>query len=392
MRPALRQILFGPPGWVRALSPGAVPSLALDFANARYWNGQVRGAPDAIPGWSFSRTGVEYEATSSGLLVPFGSGVPAVTDLGLQVWEARTNLATNTNINPASTAGMVKTGDAAATLSVVTDAAALASIGLSGNIYKLDNSAGSTSASAFWSSAATVASTTYTASAYVRGTGSGGIVQSDIGGSTAALTAGYTRATRTGVASTTGNQGGVTVTAGSVVYFILNQLEQATFAGPGIPVAGASATRGAASASVGGLSLPAPATVYVEFNLGQLGAGGADEVLFGGVAGMPSLAISSSGTLTSSARTLTGLGSTANTYTPGGLGKAAFRYQSGSSALCLNGGAVASNASTFTPAASGNVGIGYDAQAGGSAANGIIRLVVLYPSALTNAQLQQLTT
>jgi hypothetical protein len=181
-------------------------------------------------------------------------------------------------------------------------------------------------------------------------------------------------------------------TVNSGIYAWGAQAEVGAFPGPYVATTSASATRGAASASVGGLSLPAPATVYVEFNLGQLGAGGADEVLFGGVAGMPSLAISSSGTLTSSARTLTGLGSTANTYTPGGLGKAAFRYQSGSSALCLNGGAVASNASTFTPAASGNVGIGYDAQAGGSAANGIIRLVVLYPSALTNAQLQQLTT
>jgi hypothetical protein len=78
---------------------GGVPfyadaTVALDFANNRYRNGlnaPVYADPSLVSGWSFSRTGVEYAATSSGLLVPFASGVPAVTDLGLQVWEARTN-------------------------------------------------------------------------------------------------------------------------------------------------------------------------------------------------------------------------------------------------------------------------------------------------------------
>jgi hypothetical protein len=68
----------------------------LDFAGGRYRNG-VGSAyvsdPADLAGWSYSRaSGGEYARTSSGLLVPFAAGEPPITDLGLDVWQASTNL------------------------------------------------------------------------------------------------------------------------------------------------------------------------------------------------------------------------------------------------------------------------------------------------------------
>lgn len=54
-------------------------------------NGVVYADPSLIPGWSFTRASTKTAQTSSGLVVSFASGVPAITDLGFLVEEARTN-------------------------------------------------------------------------------------------------------------------------------------------------------------------------------------------------------------------------------------------------------------------------------------------------------------
>lgn len=61
-------------------------SLDMDFSHGRYYGGAFA---DLL---STTRASTGYAQTSSGLLVPFASNVPRITDQGLLVEEARTNL------------------------------------------------------------------------------------------------------------------------------------------------------------------------------------------------------------------------------------------------------------------------------------------------------------
>lgn len=79
-----------------ALSKGGgfFSGLDLDFVANRYaLNGPYSAAFPA--GWSFSRTGAGTAETAAGALVSFATGVPRITDRGLLVEEARTNLLLN---------------------------------------------------------------------------------------------------------------------------------------------------------------------------------------------------------------------------------------------------------------------------------------------------------
>lgn len=71
-----------------------VSGLDLDFANGRY---ALNSSPSSSfpTGWSFSRTGAGTALTSAGVIVPFATGVPRITDRGLLVEGARTNLLLN---------------------------------------------------------------------------------------------------------------------------------------------------------------------------------------------------------------------------------------------------------------------------------------------------------
>ena len=92
MRKALIPILFGVPGWVRALTPGAIPQVAADFANNRYWQ-QGAGTRSFTDLFALTRATPETVTSSGGIISYAASGQPAVSDLGLAVWESRTNLA-----------------------------------------------------------------------------------------------------------------------------------------------------------------------------------------------------------------------------------------------------------------------------------------------------------
>lgn len=180
-----------------------------------------------------------------------------VSDLGLEVWEPRTNRCTNYNAAPTTgapgNANATLSGDAAATLTMVTDTtnlnagklAALVSAGiLSGTVYCLNNSAGV--ADAFVTFGGTVTDTT-AHRGFIWARGSAGRLE--IGGTsivtiTAAGTT-WTRfeGTRTPAVGT--EQMRVAAPAGATIYFILNQLEKGAIASASIVVAGASATRNA---------------------------------------------------------------------------------------------------------------------------------------------------
>lgn len=73
------------PGWILS---GA--STDLDFADSIYYDGSGGTLSSMI---STTRASTGYAQTSAGVLVPFASNVPRITDQGLLVEEARTNVA-----------------------------------------------------------------------------------------------------------------------------------------------------------------------------------------------------------------------------------------------------------------------------------------------------------
>ena len=86
MLPSVRQVVL-----FNNIYPGA--SVALDFTAGRYRLGSQKGnAPSLLTGWTFTRASTGYAETAAGLLTSFASGSPRITDKGLLVEEARTNL------------------------------------------------------------------------------------------------------------------------------------------------------------------------------------------------------------------------------------------------------------------------------------------------------------
>lgn len=72
---------------------GTAPLHYWDFtSNRALFNGVDVGAVTSTPGWSFTRASTSYAQTLAGTLVNFGSGVPRITNKGLLVEDARTNL------------------------------------------------------------------------------------------------------------------------------------------------------------------------------------------------------------------------------------------------------------------------------------------------------------
>lgn len=242
--------------------------LIMDFQGARsgrrpyYWyRGTRYTQPEKIPGWSFSRASAGCAEDSAGNLIAFPANEPRITDKGLLIEEARTNKVAIFNANPTSLAGLTKSGDAAATLALADDSAALAAAGLagiatSGQVFKLDNSAGTSNAFVLIAGNSNT-SVMHVVSAWVRYQGPG---QATIGinvnaGTFATYPAseGYVRRTSTPAIPTTVNQAFVLAPAGGVLYFILPQLEEGAFATSPIITTGVAATRAADSVSISGL-------------------------------------------------------------------------------------------------------------------------------------------
>lgn len=156
----------------------------------------------------------------------------------------RTNKHTNFNANPTDLTNATKSGDAAAVLSVVDDAAELAAAGLagicsSGKVYKLDNSLGVAVAYMLPAGVNGSSMSPHTASAYIRG-GTGAIRSSATtdGITTFEASAGYIRRAGVITPQTNTRQSWFRADAGQTIYIILNQYEEGGISNP-IVVAGA---------------------------------------------------------------------------------------------------------------------------------------------------------
>jgi len=248
----------------------------IDFVRCRYrYARRSYAAVTDLPGTTFTRATEALNADGAGQWYAFASGALRVTSAGCFFGENTTNKCTNYNAAPTDLTNVSKSGDAAATLTVVDDTAALRAAGfgalidagkMNGKVYKLDNSAGSTSAFAR-PGGLTGNTNTHSCSAFVRGTGSGQVRLSGAGDVDTPFTAAYIRRSAASAPPDGTRDLLVRAAAGAVVYFILNQLEEKTYATNPVIVAGASATRNTDVLASANDPNPAAYTVVAEFTV-----------------------------------------------------------------------------------------------------------------------------
>jgi hypothetical protein len=331
-----------------------------------------------------------------------GLGVPAITDLGLQVWEARTNLLLQSQA--------LATSPWATTFGGITGTTVANNAGAGPDGTNTASSFAPTLQFGNVSQQVTAsAGVAYTFSVWLR----------NVSGNTALnlLVFDNTHATQTlapvTVTSTWARYTiSYTTVAGTVsLQFGLQdrnasgfgttliwgaQLEQAAFAGPYIPTTSASATRGAASASVGGLSLPSEFTLFLEGAtsdpnglfpvLAQIdGAADTNRVQ---VFAAPGAATTVGGLRVDSGGVVQANLSSANTAANGANLRLAASIKASRMALSMNGGAVSAGSGVVPSTTTLRIGNNFGA---GAAWNGNIKRAVIYPYAMSDAQLQALT-
>ncbi|ABS63559.1 hypothetical protein Plav_1944 [Parvibaculum lavamentivorans DS-1] len=266
--------LSAPPQW-RRFAPSMREAVLLpepvawsaDFATGAY----LRAGHAASPGDMFVcvRSSPALMQGEDGLHVFAADEAPVLPGIGLDVWGQFQNRCTNHNANPAGLVNISK-GGAAAVLSVVDDAAALAEAGLSGvcssgKVYKLDNSAGSGVAWA-WAAGQFASATPHTPSLYYRGSACQlGFAQSggaSVSGARTDLPASAAYVAAEGPAyapSSSSRWWALYAGPGATVHFVLNQLVESSFAVPPIVTGGAAATRFASDIVIPAFDVLAPA-------------------------------------------------------------------------------------------------------------------------------------
>lgn len=128
--------------WAALASSQALQGFDLDFVNSRFGlNGSYRTDASAIPGWSFARASAGTALDQAGNVVQFASGVPRITDRGLLIEEARTNLLLNSaapatqSVTVAAVAHVLSfTGTGSVTLSGVSTAGPLVGTGVNDRV------------------------------------------------------------------------------------------------------------------------------------------------------------------------------------------------------------------------------------------------------------------
>lgn len=158
-------------------------------------------------------------------------------------------------------------GNTTATITTVDDTAALAALGLVGKVYKLDNSVSATQADALIDGQ-TGNTNPHTVSVFIRG-GSGRVFDgiSGDGYRDFSASSSYVRQTVLTSPTATTRTLGIRADAGQILYFILPQLEELSFATSPMPCQGATATRAATLASfqTAGNILTVSMTGYMEW-------------------------------------------------------------------------------------------------------------------------------
>lgn len=213
---------------------------------------------------SFVRPSSATYSDDSGTVLQVGENVPRVGDTGWILEGGATNKVTAAKSNPSDLTNITKSGDAAAVLSVVNDAAELAKVGLSAfgpNVYKLDNSAGTIVATALCL-AATGNTNIHSLAVFARkasGNGSSNLNLENVTGGATISGSGYVRYKWEGKTPVTASDRlQIRAGIGDTVYFTLPQLEEGSVCTSPIPGGTGAITRASegADTSGNGLSIP----------------------------------------------------------------------------------------------------------------------------------------
>jgi lysophospholipase L1-like esterase len=281
MKGVSKQALIGIPGtavksFPSFIHPDDTNDYVMDFATQQAWDGPNQKLVPITDYLSTVRASAQtvFDTNDNILKLFPGNNTPAYIDTGLASYAGRTNNCTNFNANPTATTNMTKSGDAAATLTVVDDTASLAAAGLnqqvctSGKVFLLDNTNGVAIATA-QVGGVTGTLSGYVASAYVRGTGTFGVGIALGGGTTAqnlTATGSYVSYASGVISGNSSRQFTITVAAGAKVWFILNQLELNAATTPVI-TAGAAMTYASDTLTLQGNILTAAKSAAVTFVL-----------------------------------------------------------------------------------------------------------------------------
>jgi hypothetical protein len=379
-----------------------------------YWALKRRYPVDTLPGLdayafeNFEATSIKGLATvtragvaTDGAGVSVAANMPRIGTNGILVEEARTNKCT-VWVNPTATTNLATGGDAAGTISVVTDTTELANAGLLGltgdAVYKADNSGGSGS---YYVAVGGQPGNTnaHSLSVYARvSSGTAGMQYAGGGSDVTISNSTYERIlseNATPDLSTRKLQ--FEVDAASVLYFCLPQLEEGAFATSYIPTAGAPVTRPADDVTIP-TSLfdfsTTAGTVFVEADIPQDDDGTYNRVLSfndGSTDNAIDIVSGSANSLGMYHRSAasTGVDLSAGTYSKTATNKIAHAWALNDAAASLNGASAATDGAF-------NVAVGVTTlmlgkRFGQGEFNGSIRKVFYYNSRLTNAQIEGMT-
>jgi hypothetical protein len=384
----------------------------VDFVNGLYQVAGVSYPLGSLPGWTFSRASVGYGQMASGLLVPFASGAPRITDLGLLVEGPATNLLLQSVdlTNAAwSTSG-----------SVVTSPGLVAPDGTS----TAQQAAVAGSAIGSYQSITTTINIgdVYTLSVWVRAAsaqniniaiqGAGQIANNK--GLFVNVTTAWQRvslsvtmgAADTGLYAVVANTSGLVSTPGTsvigtaqTIYIWNPQLEKNPFATSDVRTTTAAATRAADWAYISGLAaltsgtlvarwtdpVTFPASLRSVAELSNVTQSLGDIAFFQANAGVTAAGLLMSGFAVSTGASQAELGTVNQSA---GQHRAAFAFGASDYRISFDGGSVISQSSGLAPQALTLMGIGSRATTAQYPANGYIRSVSAYSNKFTNTQLQ----
>lgn len=420
---------------VPLMGGGRGASIDLDFLYRAFQVSGFRTSNLAnVPGVSISRSSVGYAERNDGTLQLFQANEARITDKGLLVEEARTNLALSSqalgDANWVRTRASI-TSDATAAPDGTVTADKLVEDTTANTTHILTSSpaaisAGGTFTVSFYAKAAertwiTVAGDDGTLTdlfeAYFN-LSAGSVGQSAVTGTGAvttktiqALANGWYRCVVTGTIGGTHTSARVRVfiaeadgdklytgNGSSGVYLWGGQFEAgASFATSYIPTTSAAATRAADNISVAGLSgLTAAYTLLGDAQAGGDSAGTFKRVveLSDGANSSNGIALQRSAALARAfafASTVTQMSSTMAAWSNDSIGKIAGTFTGAAYKSAFNGGAVATGAGSTAPATISRLSLGSDGPASFAHLNGYLRRVIVYPRAFSDAELQAAT-